>query len=106
MLLAIDLHKDFIDEEGVAITSMVPLQSSSVDCSEFDAPQADRFVADGDTALCEMIFDISVAQVESIAEPDGVTDDIWRESVALIPIHSPILAITGQLSWQYFRMTH
>ena len=30
MLLAVDLHKDFIDEEGVAITSMFPLQSSSV----------------------------------------------------------------------------
>lgn len=30
MLLAIDFHKDFINEEGIAITSVLTLQSSSV----------------------------------------------------------------------------
>jgi hypothetical protein len=34
-----------------------------------------------------------VAQVEAIVEPDRLADDIWRESVAFIGVHSPILAI-------------
>lgn len=48
MLLAVDLHEDFVDVEGI---------------------------------------------VE--AEPNGVDDDIWRETMALISIHPPILAIRG-----------
>jgi hypothetical protein len=38
LLLAIDLDEDFIDVEGVAISSMPSLQSPGVNCSEFNAP--------------------------------------------------------------------
>jgi hypothetical protein len=38
MLLAIDLYKDFIDVEGIAVTAMLPFQSSSVYNAEFDTP--------------------------------------------------------------------
>jgi hypothetical protein len=38
MLLAVDLHKDFVDVEGIAITTVLPLQSSSVYSSELDTP--------------------------------------------------------------------
>jgi hypothetical protein len=34
-----------------------------------------------------------VAEIESVVEPDGVRNDIWRESVALICIHQPIVSI-------------
>ena len=51
MLLAIDLHEGFIDEEGVAIASVVSFQSSGVHSSEFDAPETDRLAADSDTTL-------------------------------------------------------
>ena len=51
MLLAIDLHKDFIDEEGIAIASMLSLQSFGVEGTELDAPEADRFAADGDASF-------------------------------------------------------
>ena len=57
MLLAIDLHEDFIDEEGVAIASMLSFQSAGIDGSEFDAPEADCFSADDDAALGKEIFD-------------------------------------------------
>jgi hypothetical protein len=30
MLLAVDFYEDLIDEEGVAVASVLPLQSSSV----------------------------------------------------------------------------
>jgi hypothetical protein len=48
MLLAIDLHEHLVDEEGIAIPSVLPLQSSSVWSSEFSAPHLYGFVADHD----------------------------------------------------------
>jgi hypothetical protein len=44
-----------------------------------------------------LIFNIAMAEIESIAEPDCVADDIWRESVALVGIHQPILLILARL---------
>jgi hypothetical protein len=57
MLLAIYLYEDFIDVEGVAIASMLFLQSSGVDSSELDAPEPDGFVTDGNAAFSEQVFD-------------------------------------------------
>jgi hypothetical protein len=57
VLSAIDLHKDFIDVEGIAITTVLSFQSSSVYSSEFDTPETDRFAADSDASLGEEIFD-------------------------------------------------
>jgi hypothetical protein len=60
--------------------------------AELDTPQPDRSSADGDTALCEQILDVTVAKIESVIQPDCVTDVIGRESVAFICIHPPVLA--------------
>ena len=46
-------------------------------------------------AFREQIFNITVAQVESVVEPYGITYDIWWESVALICSHLTILANTA-----------
>ncbi len=97
MLFAIDLHEDFIDVEGVAVSTMPPLQSSSVHSAEFDAPKADCFATDGNTPLSQKIFNISMAEIESIVEPYSVADDIWRESVTFVCIHPSILSISGSL---------
>ena len=101
MLLAVDLDEDFIDVESVAVASVLSFQSACINGSEFDAPEADRFSADSDAAFSQKIFDISVAQIESIVEPDCVTDDIGRESMALICAHGLILAQISDLIWQY-----
>jgi hypothetical protein len=53
MLLSIDLHEDFIDEEGVTVPSMLSLQSPSVYSSELDAPEPDGLVADCDATFGE-----------------------------------------------------
>ncbi len=37
--------------------------------------------------LSQQIFNIAVAEIEFVVEPDGVADDIWRETVAFISIH-------------------
>jgi hypothetical protein len=54
-----------------------------------------RIAADRDTAFSQKVFDISMTQIETMLEPDGVTDDIWWESVAFVSIHPPILSISG-----------
>ena len=105
MLLAIDLHEDFIDEERVTGASMLALQSSCEHGSKLDAPESYGFVADNDTAFGKKIFNITVAQVESILEPDGITDDIGRETVTLVSIHHRIIDY-GQLSCQYPLSVH
>jgi len=85
------LDEDFVNVEGIAVASMLSFQTASIDYSKFDAPQPDGFTADGDASLSEQIFDVSVAEIEVIAEPDGVTDNIGCESVAFISIHRLIV---------------
>ena len=97
MLLAIDLHKDFIDIKGIAIASMLSLQSFGVEGTELDAPKTDRFAADSNASLRQKIFDIPMAEIKAIVEPDGVRNDIWRESMTLVCVHEPILPIFGGL---------
>ena len=87
--------EDFIDIKGVAIAPVPSLQSSSVNCSEFDAPEADRLASDGDSSFSQEVLDISMAEVKAIVEPDGVGNDIRRESVSFIGIHVPILPISA-----------
>ena len=53
MLLAVDLHEYFVDEEGIAVAAVFSLQSSSIQSAEFDAPETDRFSADSDASFSE-----------------------------------------------------
>ena len=91
MLLAIDLYQDFVDVEDIAIAPMLSLESSRVQGTELDAPEPNRFASDCDSSLSQEIFYIAVTEVETEVEPDGIRNDIWRESVALISIDSPII---------------
>ena len=95
MLLAINLHEDFVDVEGVAVASVLSFQTPGVYSSKFDTPKSDSFSTDGDASFGEEGCYIAVAQVEAVVEPDGVGNDIWRESVAFVCIHEPILSIMG-----------
>ena len=96
MLLAIDFDEDFVDEKGVTVAPELSLQSSSIYSAEFDTPEADGFATDSDASLSEQVFNIPVAQIESIVEPDGVTDDIWRKSVTFVCVHGPSLPISAR----------
>jgi hypothetical protein len=97
VLLTFDLHEDFIDEECITITTVLSFKSPGVHSPELDTPQANRFAADGDASLSQQIFNISMAEIKSIVEPDGITNDIGRESVAFVCIHLPILSILESL---------
>ena len=66
-------------------------------CAEFYAPEPNGLAADSDTSFSEQIFNISMAEIEAEVQTDCVRNDIWRESVALVDIHLPILPISVRL---------
>jgi len=49
-------------------------------------------MAYSDTSLGEKIFDVSAADIETIVQPDGVTDYVGWESMTFVCIHTPILS--------------
>ena len=89
--------EDFIDVEGIAEAAVPPFQSACINGSELDTPEAYRFSGYSDASFGEQIFNIAMAEVETIVEPDSVADDVRWESVALVSIHAPILSISGSL---------
>jgi hypothetical protein len=72
VLFAVYLHEDFVDVESVTESFVSLLQSTCVFGAEFYAPETDRFPSDYDPAFSQEIFDIPVAQVEAIVEPDSI----------------------------------
>ena len=87
--------EDFVDVESVAIATVLSFQTTSINRSEFDTPETDRFSADGDAPFGEQVFNVSMAEVEFVVEPDGVADDVGRESVTLISIHGPSVSTSA-----------
>ena len=85
--------EDLINEEGVAVASMLSVQTPSIYCAKFDAPEANRFSNDDCASLWQEIFNIAVTEIEPEVEPDCIADDVGWEPMALICIHSPILVI-------------
>ena len=88
--------EDFVDEERIAVASVLAFQSTGIDCSKLDTPQADRLSGYSDASFSEQIFNIPMAEVEFVVEPDCVTDDVGWESMTPIGIHGPILAISAR----------
>jgi hypothetical protein len=93
--LAIDLDENLVDVKGVALALMLLFQAPGLFGSKVDAPEPDGLVANDDATFSQEIFDIPVAEVEAITEPDRVTDDCRRKPVTSVSIHGPILAISA-----------
>jgi hypothetical protein len=55
------LGKDFIDVKGITVAAVLTFQSPNADRTELDAPEKDRFPANGDASLSEQIFNVTVA---------------------------------------------
>jgi hypothetical protein len=61
MLLAIDLHKDLIEVERIAVASVPLFESASVSSAKLDTPESDSFVADTNASFGEQILNITIA---------------------------------------------
>jgi hypothetical protein len=49
---------------------------------EFEHPPTDRLIANRQSPLSHEILDVSIAQGELEVEPDSMSDDVGRKSVA------------------------
>jgi hypothetical protein len=101
MLLAVDLDEDFVDIEVVAVSSVLSLQPLCIQGAKFDSPESDRFPSDDNASFCEKVFDIAVAQIETIVEPNSVGNALWWKSAAFVGVHAPILVQLTDLTCQY-----
>jgi hypothetical protein len=89
------LPLEFVIRQGQAnasVTSVFLSPALGKAGSELNAPESNRFSADSDASLCQQIFNVSVAQVEAIVEPDGAGNDVRWESVAFVCVHPSILS--------------
>ncbi len=82
--LALDGHEEFVQVSRVAQTTLVTFERTGVLETELQTPQSDGLVCDHDPPLCQEIFDISEAQTEAVVEPNGMADDLRRESVSAV----------------------
>lgn len=80
----IDPNENFVQVPAMAEPASRPLETSSIARTELSAPDSNRFITNNDSAFGEKILDISEAQAETMVNPDGVADDFWRETVAVI----------------------
>ena len=100
MLFAFDLHEYLIYIERITVALVFSTEPSSEFRSEFRAPKPDGFVAYGDAPLGEQILNISVTEIKSVVEPNGIADDLGRESVSFVSVHPQIID-QWQLTCQY-----
>ena len=92
------------------------LKLTSIARSELDTPQPDRLITDRDALLCQQIFDVTKAQVESVVAPDCVADDAGMKAVSFVGTHNQIIStreltcqyrnVTYQASWNGFEVPH
>ncbi|HMB92989.1 MAG TPA: hypothetical protein VKP65_19215 [Rhodothermales bacterium] len=76
VLLAVDLHKNFISVESVSVALVPSLQPFGTFRSELDTPEADGFIADIDASFSRQILDIPEAEFAAVIQPNSMADDI------------------------------
>ena len=76
-----DGHEEFVQVPRAAQTTLSPLEPTGIRGTELLAPLSDGLVGNNNSPLCQEILDISEAQTEAVVEPDGVADDLRRESL-------------------------
>jgi hypothetical protein len=84
LLATLDVHEQFVQVPRVAQAALPAPEDPGVRRTEPPTPQANRLVGHGDAPLSEEIFGIAEAQTETVVEPNGVTDDLRRESVPVV----------------------
>jgi hypothetical protein len=71
ILLCVDLYEDFIDVEGISVSSVLSLQRPGIPSPKLDTPEPDRCAADDNSSFSQQIFDVSMTEVEPEIEPDS-----------------------------------
>ena len=74
--------ENLIDEQCIAVAPVLSFQSADVNGIKFDTPEQDSLAADDNDSFSKQIFNEwsgtpAMAEIEPIAQPDRVTDDVW-----------------------------
>ena len=93
-LLPVELDEHLVEVPSVVGTLLLPTpKASSVFDTEPLAPSTDGLVGDLNASFGEQILDITEAEGEPEVEPDGMADDLGRESVSTVAdgcvVHGP-----------------
>ena len=73
--------------------SLAPLPWSPREIAPSGHSHTDGLAADGDTTFSQEIFDVSMAKIESVVQPDCAGNNVGRELVPFVGAHGPILPI-------------
>ena len=77
-------NKDLIKMPSITVPPLSAPDTAGKLVSEFQAPQANRLVGDLDSSRREHLLDVTETQAEAVVEPDGMGNDLDRESVPRI----------------------
>ena len=80
---ALDLDADLVQEPPVTPTGFPVPQFFGEEGGELDVPLAQGFVADPNAALLEDFLDVTLAEGETMIEPEGILDDAQWETMAV-----------------------
>jgi hypothetical protein len=84
LLTPLNIDEQFVQVPGVAHRPPAAPQRARIRRPERATPLPNGLVGHDNAPLGEEIFRIAEAQTEPMVEPDGVTDDLGRKSIAAI----------------------
>ncbi len=88
MALTSDPHEDFAEMPDVARSALAPLGFPGVFGPELSAPLTNGLIGNDGSTFGEPFLDVAETQSKSMVQPNPVTDDFLRESVAVIGARS------------------
>src|ERR1700674_4229834 len=94
-------RRHLVQVPNIAKAALTPLQFSGIVRTELPTPDSNRFIRDDDSPFGEKILDIPEAQAETMVNPDGITDDFWRETMTVIArpvvLHGTVFQFAAQV---------
>ena len=84
LLATVDGDEQLIEMPRVSEPPASLPESSSIRAAERSTLPSDRFIGDRDAPLGQEVLNIPTTEAEAKVEPDGVSDDVWRESIAVV----------------------
>jgi hypothetical protein len=84
VLCALNGDNRFIEVSGIAQAALALFQFPRIRGAKLQAPLSNGFVGHDDAAFGEQFFHFTKAQAEAMIQPDGVTDDCGRKTMALV----------------------
>ena len=80
----LDLHDNVVQMPDIAGLRLPTAQTASDGWTKLHNPSSDGVVRDIDPSHQKHLFDLTKTEVETTIQPDCMSDDCWRKTVALV----------------------